>query len=169
MNDNYLTRYFTYYKLFELIFCIAIIGILAYTAVSCYIPLIRSAKTFNFTSSFFYRARTDSMYYHAIKGEWPKDIQQASTFVWEENYEEEKGSYVDKVFIEGGAINIIFSNTSKMHEKILTMRPAVPAGDPLGPVQWICGDIDETEGWLVYGKDRTNIDKQYIHRDLRRQ
>ena len=51
--------------------------------------------------------------------------------------------------------------------KTITMRPAVPSSDPLGPVIWVCGDRDPSSGWTVHGVDRTDVDKSFIHSSWR--
>ncbi len=168
MNDHYLTRYYFYYKFFDLISSIVIIGFLAAIAISSYDQAVKLAESINVSGSCFTKARMDCMYYRAIHGEWPENNQQASDFGWNDDYNEQYSSNINKAIIEKGAIHLKFGNRTKMQGKIITMRPAVPAENQMGPVQWICGDIDQTKGWITYGSDKTNIQKQFIHRDLRR-
>ena len=104
------------------------------------------------------------MLYRAHRGEWPQDNEQALSLGGWDNFE--KGSeYVREAKIEGGAIH--FTLDKDLKGKIVTLRPAVPEDNRLGPVIWICGNKDPSEGWMVYGVDRTTVDNRYIHRSWR--
>ena len=104
------------------------------------------------------------MLYRAHHGEWPKDNRQALSLGWRNDFE--KGSkYVREAKIENGAIHFILDED--LNGKIITLRSAVPAGNPSGPVSWICGNTDSTKGWIVYGVDRTTVDNRYIPKSWR--
>lgn len=74
------------------------------------------------------------------------------------------GNYVSRVDVIGGAINIQFGN--RVHQdvrgKVLTLRPAVVADEPMVPIAWVCGYAQGVPGMEVMGKDQTS----FLHQEL---
>ena len=175
MKSLYQIRTHFFQKTIELMMVIMIIGILAVLAINTYKPYITTVKTIHVTGADFLKTKLNTMYYHAHNGTWPKDNIEASTFGWHDNYNSTDDTYIKKTEISDGAISFVFGKTLK--GKILTLRPAVPAEDTTGPVKWVCtdnytkdnytADNIKDDGWHIQGRDRTNIDKNYIHRSLR--
>lgn len=134
-------------------------------AIKIYQPYHKKARLAHIVGgSPFTEMRVQMMLYRAHRGEWPKDNRQALSFGWWNEFE--KGSeYIEEASIEYGAIH--FSLGKDLKGKTVTLRPAVAASDPLGPVIWICGNRDPKTGWIVYGDDRTTVDDRYIHSSWR--
>lgn len=143
---------------------IGIIAVLSGLGLKAYLPALPKAKILNAIGYPFDAARQDSLYYHAIHGTWPENNVQAADFGWADDYPAGKNGYIEKLVIENGAIHQYFND--ELPGKIITLRPAVPAEDDLGPIIWICGDRPAGQ-WQVFGEDRTNISEQYIHRHLK--
>ncbi len=165
MIDDDLFHMYNFQRVIELLLVICIIGILIVTAVRSYLPCVDSARlTHTVGGASFFKARMDIMLYRAHHGEWPKDTEQAISVGIHKNYDEDS-NYIDKIDIKDGAIDYHLSDHLK--GKIVTLRPAVPSDDPLGPVIWIYGERESSTGWDVQGVNHTSVDEQYIPRDWR--
>jgi hypothetical protein len=124
--------------------------------------------------------------YHAINGNWPENKDDLKYFIHEnlidwkevksrlkEYYDEEElmliedpeiSSYIRNneigYQIINGAIDISIKSNSydlDLNGETLTVRPAVPIGNPTGPVRWITGKNDDIPGWQVIGQDHTTL------------
>lgn len=69
------------------------------------------------------------------------------------------GNHVSNVAVEHGAIHMTFGNKASgaIKGKILTLRPAVVADEPIVPIAWICGYADAPAKMTAMGKDKTSI------------
>ena len=123
--------------------------------------------------------------YHAIHGQWPASKEDLKAFIrkdliaWEsvkvdlkEDYGEEgfakledpelslyKSEMAKGYSIADGAIHITLGGV--LEGKTLTIHPAVPEGNPTGPVRWVAGG-GEVPGWQLIGEDHTTVDNKYI-------
>jgi type II secretory pathway pseudopilin PulG len=111
----------------------------------------------------YYRA--DLSAYYALQGEWPKDREELRALFPHQpaifNADADKN-----VRITGGAIDIRLQR--QLAGKILTLHPAVPIDDPLGPVKWVAGSGSGSDGWSIIGDDHTTVQREYIMNILQR-
>lgn len=116
--------------------------------------------------------KTDISTYYALYGEWPEDKGALlELFPEKENYYEDM-EFADKGYrsqrshtIVRGAIDV--SINKLQGNNIVTLRPAVPAEDPLGPVKWVAGGQVQAEGWTIIGEDHTTVEERYIRKELK--
>ncbi len=150
----------------ELIFVVVTLCILVAAAIQSYNPCVKIAKlTRIIAGSPFTEIKLDMMFYHAHHGEWPVDNDQASVFGWSDHYKTDAMDFIKESEIKEGAVNFFLSDDFK--GKILTVRPAVPSGNSIGPVIWVCGKSDERSGWTVVGTDLTDVEDRYLHSSWR--
>jgi hypothetical protein len=67
--------------------------------------------------------------------------------------------------IEDGALHLTLKKDFEGNR--LSVRPAVPEGNSLGPIVWFCKSPLKPEGWVVAGKDKSDLPEQYIQNQLR--
>jgi len=148
----------------EFLIVLFIITILLGTAAKTFMPYRQTAKLCQLFGATFMKMRFDMMVSHAIRGEWPQNDREAMRDGWaEEYYSKRFSSYsIRAAAIEDGAIHFQLRSREGEGDKTLTMRPAVPVTDPLGPVVWICGKPLSPSLWSLPGEDRTNVDYRYI-------
>ena len=79
------------------------------------------------------------------------------------------GNHVSSVAVDHGAIHITFGNKASgaIMGKILTLRPAVVADEPIVPLAWICGYATAPEKMTAAGKDKTNIPPELLPLECR--
>ncbi len=103
--------------------------------------------------------RLDIHYHYALTGEWAGDsVGLLRTRSNEVSYSSYSG---DEVSLEKGAIHIRATGGSIAGE-IISLRPAVPAGDACGPIGWVVGPGPVEAGRLIQGDDSTTIGKHLI-------
>jgi hypothetical protein len=163
MDDNGFGVY-RFQRICDLILVIAIICLLVTIAMSIFQRYIMIAKIADFTGSPFIKARMDIIYYRAHHGVWPENNRLAAKFGWNDDYHGDS-NYIEETIIDNGAVHFVYGKD--LEGKILTLHPAVPVEDTLGPIHWICCRKEETKTWIVQGKDRTNIDAKFILRSWR--
>lgn len=165
MYDSSRTEF--YKKFIEMLMAIGIIAIVISAALPIYRDTLKKVQVFYMADS-SYCARLDSFYYHALYGTWPENKLVASeggvfkTYVEKDN----TNTFIKDVTIANGAVTL--HGKGKMEGNRLTLRPAVPEGDPLGPVHWRCGIKENlVDGFILQGDDQTNIDRKFIYKLLR--
>jgi hypothetical protein len=57
--------------------------------------------------------------------------------------------------------------TAPVTGNTLTLHPAVPIEEPLGPVKWVAGN-GNPDGWSIVGEDHTTLETGYIQKLLQR-
>ena len=144
------------FTLIELMFVIAIIGILAAVAIPNYTDYMKRAKVSEafILSTTITKAVTD---YYAYHGTFPKN-NHAIAFPKPEDL---GGQYVKSMQIQEGAINIVFKNqlSEELSGKILTLRPLIVDASTTGMLvlTWICGNAKIPEGFSAIGENQTNL------------
>ena len=74
------------------------------------------------------------------------------------------GNKVSSILVEDGAIHITLGNKASkpLHDKTISMRPAVVTGSPASPISWLCGFDEAVTGMQAIGKNKTDIDKGLV-------
>jgi hypothetical protein len=146
------------------LFACFIIAVLMGVAAHTYMPYRETAKLCQVIGgATFTKMRLDMMVSHALRGDWPKNDQEALKDGWAEEYFSDRyNSLIKAAAIEDGAIHFQIRLNENQGNGTLTMRPAVPAKDPLGPVVWICGRPVSPSLWSLPGVDRTDMNDRYI-------
>ncbi len=106
--------------------------------------------------------KTEMSIYYALHGEWPKD--QETLPILPEIVGDFPGGR-NSLWIANGALNI--NLPEKLSGKVITFRPATPADDALGPVQWVVGSKKSSHGWTIAGEDHTTLDDRYFPEGLK--
>jgi hypothetical protein len=154
-------RSYPFQLVMDHLFAIFIICILLAMAVRSYSPYRETAKLCHVLGSPYIEMKWDMMLFHAQHGVWPKTNQEAIQNGWAQTYGNQYSpDYVKDAVIENGAIH--FNLGEAMKGSVVTMRPAVPAKDSLGPVVWVSGKSNSIGKWTIYGLDRTDVDARYI-------
>ncbi len=73
-------------------------------------------------------------------------------------------NYVSSLTVQDGAIHIAFGNRASgaIKGKILTLRPAVVADEPVVPVAWVCGTAEAPDKMTVKGENRTSVPDTFL-------
>lgn len=74
-------------------------------------------------------------------------------------------NYVSSVVVDNGAIHITFATNhvnGSIAGKVLTLRPAVVADEPIVPITWVCGNGTWPAGMTIMGENRTNIEAPFL-------
>ncbi len=150
----------------ELLICTAIIGLLTATGAGIYGEQIRVAHVARAIVGLpLTDIKTDMMVYHAHTGLWPSSLTDLLKWpVFQHNAYKTDPS-IKAVTIENGAIDIVLN--APFLDRTVTVRPAVPNNDPLGPVAWYAAQPLNGTQLSLAGKDRTDIAQTYIHPRLR--
>lgn len=155
---------FLFQLLIDHMIAILILCILLGMAIKIYQPYRKKAELSHVIGgSRFLEMKAQMLLYRARHGEWPRNNQQLLSLGWWGKFENNsayRSEYIEDANIEDGAIHFTLGKNFK--GQIVSVRPAVSASDPLGPVIWICGNRDPATGWVVYGDDRTTVDDRYI-------
>ena len=137
------------------IFVLAIVvSVFAYQAKDIRTKILVMADTVGMIGEL----RAPSMTYHAINGEWPKDGEALGPYLpgtWAGR--PDRG---DEARIENGAITVRMRRIPDAN--MITIHPAVPAGEPLGPVIWVAGRHSASKDWTVIGEDHTTFPEHKI-------
>ena len=105
--------------------------------------------------------------YAAVHGEWPKDWEALEEMLPAKR-RHQKSAIAAEYRLENGAVTVLFAGGETLRGKLGTVHPAVPAGDPLGPVKFVVGPISLASGWVLIGKDHTTVDMTQVQKNLRR-
>lgn len=74
------------------------------------------------------------------------------------------GNYIDRTELKDGALHIHLGRKiqSKLHQKIISLRPVYVEDSTNGTIDWICGYDDVPEGMTAAGTNRTNIKAAFL-------
>ncbi len=99
------------------------------------------------------------------EGEFPIDNQDADLPASEVL----AGIETESIEVQYGAIHITLKKGGpESPNKVLSVRPAVLKAEPRGPyITWVCGNQDADTRLFVFGRNRTNVDNQYLPRQCR--
>ncbi|MBT8342352.1 MAG: hypothetical protein HKP58_16130 [Desulfatitalea sp.] len=105
--------------------------------------------------------------HYALTGQWPDDVSEIQDPFWRTAGELWFSDIPDAQNAAISEGTLVVRLTTPFEGGIVSLRPAVPKADPLGPVVWFAGrPIDDTP-WLISGPDHTNVADQFIHPQLR--
>lgn len=150
----------------EFYVCIFVLMVLAMLAASSYPEYVRSFKIAHaLLGAPFFEIKVDMMVCRANTGQWPAGILQSSQWGHRDPYPISDNRYLNEVRIEKGAVH--FTLADVFAGKTVTLRPAVPAKNPFGPVVWFCAAPLNKGGWTIAGEDRTDVPERYIPIRLR--
>ena len=153
------------FTLIEMMIVISIIGILSTMALPSYQDrVIRSQVEEAVSLSEFARKTVDE--YYKATGELPSSNKTAGLPASDKII----GNYVTRVKVaRGGAIHITMGNRVNRHilNRILTVRPAVVAGEPRVPPAWVAGNASIPDGMTVKGENRTTLSTRHLPMDSR--
>jgi hypothetical protein len=141
-----------------------VIIIVKQAIMPCFIHAKRTAAVVAAAAEALHQLRTPLSAFYAIHGAWPDDIEQLRKMFPAET-PHHLFSMTSDITISGGALNAYVRRG--VPGKVLTLRPAVPTRDPLGPVKWVAGK-HSSAGWTVLGRDSTDVDDAFIPRSLKR-
>lgn len=103
--------------------------------------------------------RTPVSVLFALRGEWPKDLGDLRrSFPVSGNWS--ASPRMKDLRLEGGAMTV--SLRGPLAGERLTVHPAVPSDDPLGPVRWVAGAHGHRNDWAVAGEDHTTVKDSFI-------
>lgn len=73
-------------------------------------------------------------------------------------------NHIKSVSVQNGAIQITFGNSASglIKDKLLTLRPAVVDEAPIVPVAWVCGYASGPGKMTIKGENKTNIPEEYL-------
>lgn len=71
---------------------------------------------------------------------------------------------ISALVVEDGAIHMTFGNHAHklLHDKTLSIRPAIVEDAPVVPIAWVCGNAAPPEKMTVKGHNKTNIPNAYL-------
>ncbi len=151
------------FTLIELMFVIAIIGILAAIAIPAYQDYTQRSRLAEVLTLAEPIKKAVSEYYDRW-GAFPLNNRQAAlpppeSFV---------GNYVRTITISQGVIHVEIKKSSRLtgiEGKTLSLRPAINPAYPTGPVSWVCGQGATPEGLRVVGETMNaslSIEDKYL-------
>lgn len=73
-------------------------------------------------------------------------------------------NHIKSLSVQDGAIQITFGNSANglIKDKLLTLRPAVVDEAPIVPVSWVCGYAAGPGKMTIKGENKTNIPAEYL-------
>jgi type IV pilus assembly protein PilA len=74
------------------------------------------------------------------------------------------GAMVKEVVVKDGAVTIVYGNNASqvLHDRKLTLRPAVVKDTPTTPIAWLCAEVPVPKGMEVMGDNDTDIKASWL-------
>jgi type IV pilus assembly protein PilA len=142
------------FTLIEIMVVVAIIAILALTAVpTLYQGVVRQQIKDSMPLADLARDGVTSFYRR--EGKMPVDNAAANVPAANKII----GNYVTNVAVADGAVTMTFGNSAytAIKGKTLTWRPAIVTDAPTVPIAWVCGGKAPPEGMTALGRNETTL------------
>ncbi len=152
------------FLLIDLLVTALVIGTAATIFISMSRHSLNIVRTAASVTEFLTCYRTDLSAYYALRGDWPKDIEDLHAMF--PDTPQTNAGFANDIRISGGAADIRLQGP--LAGKTVTIHPAMPLGEPLGPVKWVAGPGNSPDGWSVIGEDNTTVESRYILNLLQR-
>jgi len=153
-----------YYIVIELLVSITVIAVCATVIMSGFERMQKMVIVSAASAETLMNYRTPFSVYYALQGEWPKDREDLRS-MFPKQAETMTSSFAEVIKIENGVIDIRLRK--QLPGQVLSLHPAVPTQDPLGPVKWVVSAKSSTPGWSVSGQDHTTVAEEYIAKVLK--
>ncbi len=151
------TRGFT---LIELMIVISIIGVLATMALPSYQDRVIRSQVREALGLAEMAKEGVEDYYISKGGDMPENnasagLPEAGKIV---------GNYTSQVKVINGAIEVTLGNRINAHVEnmVISLRPAIVAGEPRVPIAWVCGHASIPEKMMVAMENNTNLEPRLL-------
>lgn len=73
-------------------------------------------------------------------------------------------NHIRALAVEDGVIHLTFGNNAHklLHDKTLSIRPAIVEDAPIVPIAWVCGNAAVPDKMTVQGTNKTDIPEAYL-------
>jgi type IV pilus assembly protein PilA len=145
----------------ELMFVVAIIGVLSIMAIPTYHYYLKQAMIVE-ANTLAPNIQKEVVDYFNFTGKFP-DNNQSLAFPESKKL---NGHYVKSTNVENGAIHFYFDSNGI--SGYLSFRPTFVIHSPLttsptvSTVNWLCGYMKSKENWFVQGENKTNLPPLYL-------
>ena len=147
------------FSLIEIMVVIGIIAILLTLAIPSQTGRITQKRVAE-TRDLFESYKPKIIRYYAETGEFPSD--NAAILLPEPN--KIIGNYLDKMEVNDGAMHLYFGQKfpTKLHGRILSIRPIYVEDSPGSPVSWICGNDKVPTGMTATDENLTDLEPLFL-------